>query len=158
MINNNKTLFKKLNGSFKLLFDEINNVTNRMDEYEKMSGYEQGFIDGIFSISNKIDNDYRPFLSDSLAEYIEEYLENNKDCPPSGCDSLEECAEIFTYDFLMYYEEMVMDLLKKNYIVHLASFLEIDLTDDPEKLFFVQDTNKWKLGMPMNLCFTTVLA
>lgn len=111
-------------------------VTNRMDEYEKMSDYEHGFIDGIFSISNKIDNDYRPFLADSLAEYIEDYLEKNKDCPPSGCDSLEECAEIFTYDFLMYYEEMAMDLLKKNYIVHLASFLEIDLTDDPEMLFY----------------------
>ena len=86
-------------------------ATDRMDKYEKLSDYEKGFIDGIFSISNKIDKDYRPFIADSLAEYIDDYLESNKDYPPPECDNLEKCAEIFTYDFLMYYEEMAMDLL-----------------------------------------------
>jgi hypothetical protein len=56
---------------------------------------------GNFTISNNIDKDYRPFKSDSLAEYIDDYLESNKDYPPPGCDSIEKCAEIFTYDFLM---------------------------------------------------------
>ncbi|MBO6307856.1 MAG: hypothetical protein J6N70_03250 [Oribacterium sp.] len=45
---------------------------------------------------------------------------------------LEECAKILIYNFLMYYEEMAMDLLKRNYIVSLAGSMDIELSDDPE--------------------------
>ena len=128
-------------------------AADRMDKYEKMHDYEKGFIDGIFGISNKIDKDYRPFIADSLSEYIDDYLESNKDYPPPGCDSLEKCAEIFTYDFLMYYEEMAMDLLKRNYIVHLASFLEIELTEDPEMLFYCDGYKQVEVRFAEELMF-----
>ena len=49
-VNMNITLFKKLNGSFKLLFDEINNVTNRMDEIA-------GIWEQIYKLSEKYYDD-----------------------------------------------------------------------------------------------------
>jgi hypothetical protein len=49
-VNMNITLFKKLNGSFKLLFDEINNVTNRMDEIA-------GIWEQIYKLSQKYYDD-----------------------------------------------------------------------------------------------------
>ena len=105
-----------------------------MEAYDKLSDYEKGYLDGIYAISNNIEEEHRPFITDTLAEYIEQYIAENKDCPPPCCDSLEECAEIFTYDFLIYYEEIAVDLLTNDYIITIADFLGIKLPNDPEEI------------------------
>ena len=107
-------------------------AADRRERYNKLSDYEKGYIDGIYTISNNIENKHRPLITDNLSEYIEEYITANKNCPPPDCTTLEECAEIFTYDFLMYYEEMVMDLLTRDYIITIAGFLGKSLPDDTE--------------------------
>ena len=117
-------------------------AAGRKEEYDNLSDYEKGFLDGMFNIADKVENEYRGLTADALAEYIDEYIDENKDCPPPNCDSLEKCAEIFTYDFLMYYEEMVMDLLTRNYIVLICSFMGIRLPDDPYNFFTGEDFKK----------------
>ena len=107
-------------------------TANRQEEYEKLSDYKKGYIDGIFTIGNNIDEELKPLMADAMAEYIDEYLENVKHNPPEECDSLEKCAEIFTHDFLMYNEKMTMDVIKTYYILTIANFLAIKLPDDPE--------------------------
>ena len=107
-------------------------AADRKERYNKLSDYEKGYIDGIYTISNNIENKHRPLITDNLSEYIEEYITANKNCPPPDCTTLEGCAEIFTYDFLMYYEEMVMDLLTRDYIITIAGFLGKSLPDDTE--------------------------
>ncbi len=70
-------------------------TTDRTDEYQKMSDYEKGYIDGVFYIASKMDTEYRPFIADTLSEYIESYLEETRNCPPDGCDSLRVCRYFY---------------------------------------------------------------
>lgn len=64
-----------------------------------------------------------------------------------------ECADIFTYDFLMYYEKMTMEMLHKDYIVILAGFLGTDLNDDPEKLPVSEEYQKIEKEYATGLMF-----
>ena len=57
-------------------------AAGRKEEYDNLSYYEKGFLDGMFSIADKVENEYRGLTADALAEYIDEYIDENKDSLP----------------------------------------------------------------------------
>ena len=101
--------------------------------YDKLSDYEKGYIDGLLLIADKVEKEFNIYTEDDLEEYIEEYIEANGNCPPQGCNTLDECAEIFAYDFLMYYEEATYDLLTRDYLRTIAGFLGVDMPEEYEE-------------------------
>ncbi len=42
-------------------------AAGRQDRYNKLSDYEKGYIDGIYTISNNIENKHRPVITDNLS-------------------------------------------------------------------------------------------
>ena len=77
-----ETVDKRIRTGYCLRMINYFDAAGRKEEYDNLSDYEKGFLDGMFNMADKVDNEYRGLTADALAEYIDEYIDENKDCLP----------------------------------------------------------------------------